>query len=184
MRDILRAVLLAISAAWAKRRHDAQRDKIEDKMVADLEAICREHEASARAGRTRPERDTAHGLGNQCSATDGRATHHRRDGPTRGIAADAALPFWHDRLADHHRKFAGVTCHRDPACGVVAGCAAIGLGASRHAPSRASLDHRCVSLQAPHRVNRVSVAGVLRRTRAHVIAHRMWEWYKCVRWQP
>ena len=39
MRDILRAVLLAISAAWAKRRHDAQRDKIEDKMVADLDAI-------------------------------------------------------------------------------------------------------------------------------------------------
>ena len=29
----------AISAAWAKRQHDALRDKIEDKMVADLEAI-------------------------------------------------------------------------------------------------------------------------------------------------
>jgi hypothetical protein len=39
MRDILRTVLRAISAAWAKRRHDAQRDKLEDKMVADLEAI-------------------------------------------------------------------------------------------------------------------------------------------------
>ena len=39
MRDMLRTVLRAISAAWAKRQHDALRDKIEDKMVADLEAI-------------------------------------------------------------------------------------------------------------------------------------------------
>ena len=39
MRDLLRTVLRAISAAWAKRQHDALRDKIEDKMVADLEAI-------------------------------------------------------------------------------------------------------------------------------------------------
>ena len=39
MGDILRTVLRAISAAWAKRRHDAQRDKIEDEMVVDLEAI-------------------------------------------------------------------------------------------------------------------------------------------------
>ena len=35
----VRTVLRKIAAAWAKRRHDAQRDKIEDKMVADLEAI-------------------------------------------------------------------------------------------------------------------------------------------------
>ena len=39
MGNMLRSVLRAISAAWAKRRHDAQRDKAEDKMVADLEAI-------------------------------------------------------------------------------------------------------------------------------------------------
>ena len=39
MGDILRTVLHAISAVWAQRRHDAQRDKLEDKMVADLEAI-------------------------------------------------------------------------------------------------------------------------------------------------
>ena len=39
MGDILRTVLCAISAAREKRRHNAQRDKIEDKMVADLEAI-------------------------------------------------------------------------------------------------------------------------------------------------
>ncbi len=39
MGDILRTVLCAISAAREKRRHDAQRDKIEDKMIADLEAL-------------------------------------------------------------------------------------------------------------------------------------------------
>ena len=39
MGDILRTVLCAISAAREKRRHDAQRGKIEDKMIADLEAL-------------------------------------------------------------------------------------------------------------------------------------------------
>ena len=39
MGNVLRSVLRAISAAWAKRQHDAQRDKVADKMVADLEAI-------------------------------------------------------------------------------------------------------------------------------------------------
>ena len=53
MRDILRTVLRAISAAWAKRRHDAQRDKIEDKMVADLEAIV----ANMKRSREQVERD-------------------------------------------------------------------------------------------------------------------------------
>ena len=61
MGDILRTVLCAISGAREKRRHDAQRDKIEDKMVADLEAIiiaytkrAREHVESGRnaIGRT------------------------------------------------------------------------------------------------------------------------------------
>ena len=54
MRDILRAVLLAISAVWAKWRHDAQRDKIEDKMVADLEAIVI---ANIKRAREHVERD-------------------------------------------------------------------------------------------------------------------------------
>ena len=76
MRDILRTVLRAISAAWAKRRHDAQRDKIEDKMVADLEAIVANMKRRARAGRTRPERDTAHGLVNRDRRT--RARHRVR----------------------------------------------------------------------------------------------------------
>jgi hypothetical protein len=53
MRGILRTVLGAISAAWAKRRHDAQRDKIEDKMVADLEAIV----ANMKSRREQVERD-------------------------------------------------------------------------------------------------------------------------------
>ena len=53
MRDILRAVLLAISAAWAKRQHDALRDKIEDKMVADLDAIV----ANMKRAREQVERD-------------------------------------------------------------------------------------------------------------------------------
>ena len=39
MGNMLRSVLRAISPAWAKRQHDAQRDKVADKMVADLEAI-------------------------------------------------------------------------------------------------------------------------------------------------
>jgi hypothetical protein len=39
MGDILRTVLHAISAARAKRRHDTQRDKIDDKMMADVEAL-------------------------------------------------------------------------------------------------------------------------------------------------
>src|SRR5262245_53640491 len=39
MRDMLRTMLSAISAAWVKRQHDNLRDKIEDNMVADLEAI-------------------------------------------------------------------------------------------------------------------------------------------------
>ena len=52
MGDILRTVLRTISTAWAKRRHDAQRDKIEDKMVADLEAIV----ANAKRAREQVER--------------------------------------------------------------------------------------------------------------------------------
>jgi hypothetical protein len=39
MGDILRTVMHAISAARAKRRHGAQRDKLEDKLVADLETL-------------------------------------------------------------------------------------------------------------------------------------------------
>jgi len=53
MRDILKTVLRAISTAWAKRRHEASRDKIEDKMVADLEAIL----ANAKRAREQIERD-------------------------------------------------------------------------------------------------------------------------------
>ena len=53
MRDMVRAALLEISAAWAKRRHDAQRDKIEDKMVADLEALA----ANMKRAREHVERD-------------------------------------------------------------------------------------------------------------------------------
>ncbi len=51
MRDILRTVLGAISAAWAKRRHE-HNAKIEDKMVADLEAIL----ANMKRGREQVER--------------------------------------------------------------------------------------------------------------------------------
>ena len=54
MGDILRTVLRAISTPWTKRRHDAQRDKIEDKMVADLEAIII---ANIKRAREQVERD-------------------------------------------------------------------------------------------------------------------------------
>ena len=39
MGNMLRSVLRAISAACEKRQHDAQREEVADKMVADLEAI-------------------------------------------------------------------------------------------------------------------------------------------------
>ena len=53
MGNMLRSVLRAISAAWAKRQHDAQRDKAEDQMVADLEAIV----ANMKRRREQVERD-------------------------------------------------------------------------------------------------------------------------------
>ena len=53
MTNMVRTILRKISAAWAKRRHDAQRDKIEDKMVADLEAIL----ANMKRARGPVERD-------------------------------------------------------------------------------------------------------------------------------
>jgi hypothetical protein len=53
MGDTLRTVLHAISDPWAKRRYDAPRDKLKDKLVADLEALI----ADMKRRREQAERD-------------------------------------------------------------------------------------------------------------------------------
>jgi hypothetical protein len=39
MRNMLRSVRRAIFAAWVKRHHNAERNKIEDETVSDLAAV-------------------------------------------------------------------------------------------------------------------------------------------------
>jgi hypothetical protein len=63
MMDMARAVLREI-VARAKRPHDAQRDKVADKMVADLEAIVANMKRAREAGgreRSETRRSTVDG---------------------------------------------------------------------------------------------------------------------------
>ena len=67
------------------------------------------------------------------------------------VIAHPSLPM--RRLADHHRKLAGVTCHRDPACGAADGCTAIGLSVTAHC-------RRIASTHDPH-VSVTRIASII-----------------------
>ena len=99
------------------------------------------------------------------------------DRPTRGTSLRASSSRTHrcrcggylsdhDRLADHHRRLAGVACHRDPACSAADGCAAIGLTQRRTVASHRHTTRMSASRASPR--SSLPVSGLRRTvTQAH-----------------